>query len=441
VGFLVTPVNQISYSDMPKSAQTSELHSTFSGFDRPKQNWFKMPKMWTDITSEISSIAELKVVEYVLKHTWGYQEYGLKKRITLDEFRHGRKGKNRVRMDKGTGLSKPSVIAGIKSAVKRGLLEEAVDDSDKARVKKYYSLRMKQTGPGRGEGGGVKNLNAGVKNFDPDVKEVDPSGQKLRHRTKQETLVRKQQQQERTKEATGSGADKTESDLAAALIDRGIKATVARQLTRTYNRQRIEANLDWWVWKQDKEPTSIKINPAGLLRRAIEDDYASEGHHKGFQTRQQKAAVAAQQKQRLQQQQKLAVERDRQQQASVQQKETERAKRLKTLREQYHSTPKERSLWSQVLSRLKRQMSAVSFNTYLAQSDLLSLRNSRAVIAVPNRFVKGWLEERLADTIQQTLADYSNGQNIHLHFRPLETGKNEHQTSSTGANKSPPPGS
>src|SRR5215212_445089 len=108
----------------------SDTHAdSFPGFDIPRQNWFKMPNNWTDITADISSIAELKVVEYVLKHTWGYQEYGVHKRITNDEFMHGRRRKDGDRMDKGTGLSKPSVIAGLKAAVDHGLLIEQVDDS------------------------------------------------------------------------------------------------------------------------------------------------------------------------------------------------------------------------------------------------------------------------------------------------------------------------
>jgi hypothetical protein len=160
------------------STKPNTLASSFEGFDIPHQNWFKMPNNWTDITAEIGSIAELKVVEYVLKHTWGYQEYGVRKRITNDEFMNGRRRKDRTRIDKGTGLSKPSVIAGLKAAVERGLLIEEIDDTDKARVKKYYSLRMmpgletdfdteKEDPPepdpsGTGAPGGVKDLYPGV---------------------------------------------------------------------------------------------------------------------------------------------------------------------------------------------------------------------------------------------------------------------------------------
>src|SRR5215217_6671 len=118
----------------------------FPGFERPQQNWFKLPSAWTDMTAKVTSLAELKLVEYVLKHTWGYQEYGLKKKISIDEFMHGRKRKDGTTIDQGTGLSKQSVIDGSKNAVKHGFLEVEKDDSDQARKKRYYSLKMLESG-------------------------------------------------------------------------------------------------------------------------------------------------------------------------------------------------------------------------------------------------------------------------------------------------------
>ena len=115
----------------------------FPGFDRPASNFFRMPNSWTDITAEIDSIAELKVVEYILRHTWGYQEYGLKKHITIEEFVNGRRRQDGGRLDKGTGLSERAVYDGLRKAVENGLIEEEVDDADRGRVKKFYSLRMR----------------------------------------------------------------------------------------------------------------------------------------------------------------------------------------------------------------------------------------------------------------------------------------------------------
>src|SRR5256714_10064842 len=158
----------------------------FPGFSKPEANFFRLPNEWTDITASITSLAEMKLVEYVLKHTWGYSEIDMVKKITTDEFMNGRKKKDGTRIDIGTGLSKPSVIAGLKSAVEHGLLTEEVDDSDKARIKKFYKLKMK-TSPEETElesndpHADVKNLYIGVKKFDSEGKET-------LHRSEKNTL-------------------------------------------------------------------------------------------------------------------------------------------------------------------------------------------------------------------------------------------------------------
>ena len=135
------------------------------------------------------------MVEYVLKHTWGYQEYGLTKHITTNEFMHGRQRKDGSRMDRGTGLSKPSVIDGLKKAVIHGYLVESVDASDCARIRKSYALKMLTS---RGEDydppsslGTYPTPNrADVKNLDTGVKILDNRGEESLHRSKKDTLER-----------------------------------------------------------------------------------------------------------------------------------------------------------------------------------------------------------------------------------------------------------
>ena len=87
------------------TAHDQDTSPGFQGFDKPESNWFRMPNSWTDITAAINSIAALKVVEYILRHTWGYQEYGLKKHITIDEFVSGRRRQDGERIDRGTGFA------------------------------------------------------------------------------------------------------------------------------------------------------------------------------------------------------------------------------------------------------------------------------------------------------------------------------------------------
>jgi hypothetical protein len=129
------------------------MSDTFEGFVPPTKNFFHMPNEWINICSRINNLAELKVVQYVLRHTWGYREYdGTPKPITVDEFMHGRKRSDGTRMDDGTGLSKPSVIQGLKYAIKHGYLICEIDNADKARVIKSYALKMSDTSE-------VKDLN------------------------------------------------------------------------------------------------------------------------------------------------------------------------------------------------------------------------------------------------------------------------------------------
>src|SRR5215204_2365530 len=151
----------------------------FSGFDRPESNFFRMPNTWTDITAEINNIAELKVVEYILRHTWGYQEYGVKKHITIDEFVNGRRRQDGSRMDKGTGLSERAVYDGLRKAVENGLIDEETDDSDRGRIKKSYSLRMRENVPGDAV---LQSLQAGVQSLHPPLQMVHPDPQTLQAR-------------------------------------------------------------------------------------------------------------------------------------------------------------------------------------------------------------------------------------------------------------------
>src|SRR5215203_691087 len=153
--------------------------TSFPGFDRPESNYFRMPNTWTDITAEIDNIAELKVVEYILRHTWGFQEYGLKKHITIDEFVNGRRRQDGSRMDKGTGLSERAVYDGLRKAVENGLIDEETDDSDRGRIKKSYSLRMRENVPGDAV---LQSLQAGVQSLHPPLQMVHPDPQTLQAR-------------------------------------------------------------------------------------------------------------------------------------------------------------------------------------------------------------------------------------------------------------------
>jgi hypothetical protein len=116
----------------------------FEGFDPPESNFWRLPNNWFDLAARFTSWAEQKVVEYILRHTWGYHEYDVVKLITMDEFMHGRKRRDGSRIDAGCGMAENSIKKGIHDAVDHGFLIVRTDDSDKGRIRKYYAPRMRR---------------------------------------------------------------------------------------------------------------------------------------------------------------------------------------------------------------------------------------------------------------------------------------------------------
>src|SRR3972149_938975 len=146
--------------------------SKFNGFIPPVQNWSKLPHQLIDALFIIETEAELKVILYILRHTWGYHDE--EKKITIDEFCNGRKRRDGSRLDKGTGLSSNAVKDGIKRAIKHGFIEVDEDASDEARIKKYY--RLSEVDPQQKPGG--QKLTPWESEVDPLPSEVDPRTEK-----------------------------------------------------------------------------------------------------------------------------------------------------------------------------------------------------------------------------------------------------------------------
>jgi hypothetical protein len=177
---------------VPKKQDDTPSIIDFPGFDEPESNYFRLPRDWTNITAKLNSLAEVKVVEYILKHTWGYHEYGVLKHITMDELMNGRKYSREKarevgheRMDDGTGLSHEGVRVGLQRALLDGLIDEAIDDSDRGRIKKLYTIRMRPPSDAASDprtSGGQGRTSA------PRSKTSDRSPQRSSPRTKKETL-------------------------------------------------------------------------------------------------------------------------------------------------------------------------------------------------------------------------------------------------------------
>lgn len=170
--------------------------SDFQGFPQPTKNFFSLPNEIINIIADITNISELKIILYVIRHTWGYQEFGISKAITNDEFMHGRKHTDGTRMDKGTGLSEQAVRDGTGKAIKDGYLICDVDDNDKGRIKKSYRLRMlevKTLDPqtlGPSQSRGLNSVPQAHEVLTSVPQTLDPRPRKRRPRTEKDTSER-----------------------------------------------------------------------------------------------------------------------------------------------------------------------------------------------------------------------------------------------------------
>jgi hypothetical protein len=116
----------------------------FIGFSTPDDGYgyTQLPNELFEVLDQIDSLTELKIILYILRHTWGFQEHEGQKKITTDEFMKGRKRKDGSRIDRGTGLSDYGVKDGIAKALKHGFITCEVDDGDKGRIKKCYGIKV-----------------------------------------------------------------------------------------------------------------------------------------------------------------------------------------------------------------------------------------------------------------------------------------------------------
>jgi len=237
---------------------------TFKGFSKPESNFSKLPHQFIEVMPQIETKGEMAVILYILRHTWGFQEAS--KKITLDEFENGRKKSDGTRLDSGTGLSRPTILDGLERAEAHGFIEVERDDSDSARVKKVYSLRME-----------------GSRNLTPDVKKLDPGGKETLHRSEKETLernLRNKPQSDGDCPARANFsvlADICKIDLATITPTQRGKLNQVEKILRMrkgVTTDDIEAFGQWWYhdWWQGKDgqpprPMQIRENWGAFERR------------------------------------------------------------------------------------------------------------------------------------------------------------------------------
>jgi len=122
--------------ELPKKYKKFITEQGFPGFpDKPSNNYWRYPRIvdgwWHTLIG-----SEQKVLDYILRHTWGYDKD--QDAISISQFREGiysKKGRNWI--DRGVGLKNDAIINAIK-----GLIEKRFIIAEKKSGKTtVYSLR------------------------------------------------------------------------------------------------------------------------------------------------------------------------------------------------------------------------------------------------------------------------------------------------------------
>lgn len=358
----------------------------FEGFPFPKQNWSKLPHVLVDYLRNMTG-AELKVVLYVLRHTWGFSEFGKPKRITLDEFSKGRKRKDQSRMNGGTGLSFNAIKDGIQKAVDHGFLIQIPDGRDGARHSYEYQLRMLDVS-------------------ESDVSKSDTLLSKSDTRSEKETLERNTERENKDIEFFESferhpeSAFREENPEAIAVPTKKSSAIeeVARQLAPAID----------WVWGSSDASDKTLLNAAEeLLKRCGGDVDGTLGALDAYLDNPRDRKWAREDakgphwllKSVAGQYQKVIGQEHRQSASRL--ASSAAAERSQAYREAIPELTAEERRWDYALDVLRGGVDHGTFLHLFAGADLVSL--APAVLEVRNEGVKEMLELRWAERVAEAL--------------------------------------
>lgn len=134
----------IEYAQETVEQKQDEM--VFEGFTLPTEDYFAPLHYWRLIGVHITSLAEYKIIDYILQITWGTSNPYNRVPLTIESLMDGYIDDEGIQIDNGTGLSRQSVITGLDKAIKHGLIERHIeywiDEDGRTRTTRYYGLHF-----------------------------------------------------------------------------------------------------------------------------------------------------------------------------------------------------------------------------------------------------------------------------------------------------------
>jgi phage replication O-like protein O len=360
---------------------------TFPGFQFP--NTTQIPNGVFDALMPHLSGGELKVLLYICRRTFGFRKDS--DSISLTQIAHGITTKAGRVLDQGTGLSKRHVINALKALEKRNIITvtRKVDETGLNEVN-TYSLNMLAMGGGVG----TKSPQGVVNPTSPGV--VNSSAT---------TKQREQKKEEQKKDI--------DDDTAQDLQIFGITQSAATNLMQCYPAAYIKEKLEMAKGLVAAGSCLVSQNPAGWLRRAIEEDYnpprPAERHRQRHMRKKDGTPVHAEPREQ---------HPPKEESQRVQNVATEQRDNRPENKEPEQTSRENQATWNKALEQVKIDLPASDAGETadrLAGTALLEVTDTTALIFVPNRFALPWLERRLYGQIAKAMKAVV-GKDVDLQF-------------------------
>jgi Bacteriophage replication protein O len=367
-------------------------HATFQGFQFPTTT--PVPDEVFDVLMPQLSGAELKVLLYICRRTFGFKKAS--DTISLHQIATGIKTRDGRVLDGGTGLCKRHVQRALKVLEKKNIIQvtRKVDETGLYEVN-TYSLNMLDTGDRVGTISpyGRDNKSPGVETSGSGG--VGTPGSTTTN-SKQETVIQE----------TDIVVDVTK-DLEIF----GIAKSAGTRLLQSYPTQYIREKVAMAQGLVDAGSCLVSQNPAGWLRKAIEEDYTlpkTSQRHLQRSVREKKDTRRAQAKSR---EQHVAAEESQPAQnvaTELRENNIENKEPEKTSREN-------ETIWNKALERLRTELPGEEGAARLTGTSLIKVTETAARIFVPNHNAIPWLERRLYGQIAKAMKGVV-GKDLDLQF-------------------------
>jgi hypothetical protein len=353
----------------------------FPGFSTP--NYTQVPDVVFDELLQILSGAELKVLLYIIRRTFGFKKAS--DDISLNQMLNGIVRKGGERLDGGCGIKNRTTLSqALQSLESMGsILKKRNTNAQKRDLPTTYSLRLAPTA-----------------NPDPPEDNNQKRGTKI-----VPSLVRKSYPQETVKQET------EQQHVAAALSNAGISGKTASSLVEQYDSQYLMQKVGYLEFIQASQETKVK-RPAGWLRRAIEQDFAAPDGYKPPElvAEEQRQAELAQQQveERKRNIEQTFQQAERQKAEVAKQRALSASRKLEELRAKYQTSEAETQAWKGAKKQLEKAYpGSLQLKAAMENSHLLSVRDGVATFACMNKFAAEWVGSKLEILVRSQLKESS----------------------------------